>query len=337
LQFTESMKSKIQIVTPMYAKFESILPEQLDNTSITEELEIAKNEINSIINDDLKNIKNLAVSKNKAIEFNEFLKPPSIIKMAFYIDGDSSQDVASFHCAHWIMSVSTLQSLTKNVIDISKELKTVYTSYMDPKTEEKGKVFNHFVRSYHDFHGYLLNILNAITQYYDLFVHACNEIDPNNNEQSIIAYKSDISHFELLAATKELLLHGNVGRLVGFPLIRSALEVFITRELFNLKKSSKYNNNQITFLKKRVTSINTIIKVIEKLKLQRSFQIDSLKRLYDWQSIVMHRGIRTDEYLLWFIYEHTALEILAAFNANLKRFRDQILEELQNDKEIQIK
>jgi hypothetical protein len=59
--------------------------------------------------------------------------------------------------------------------------------------------------------------------------------------------------------------------------------------------------------------------------------------LYDWQSIVIHRGIRTDEYLLWFVYEHTALEILAAFNANLKRYRDQILEELQNDKEIQIK
>lgn len=33
----------------------------------------------------------------------------------------------------------------------------------------------------------------------------------------------------------------------------------------------------------------------------------------------------------------TALEILAAFNANLKHYRDQILEELQNEKEIQIK
>jgi hypothetical protein len=143
------------------------------------------------------------------------------------------------------MSVSTLQSHPKNVIDISKELKTVYTTYMDPKTEEKAKVFNHFVRSYHDFHGYLLNILNAITQYYDLFVQACNEIDPNNNEQSIIAYKSDISHFELLAATKELLLHGNVGRLVGFPLIRSALELFITRQVINLVYSNSvfYSNS----------------------------------------------------------------------------------------------
>lgn len=94
----------------------------MNNTSISEELEIAKNEINGIINDDLKNIKNLANSKNKAIAFNEFLKPPSIIKRAFYIEGDPSEDIASFHYAHWIMSVSTLQSLTKYVIDVSKEL-----------------------------------------------------------------------------------------------------------------------------------------------------------------------------------------------------------------------
>ena len=35
--------------------------------------------------------------------------------------------------------------------------------------------------------------------------------------------------------------------------------------------------------------------------------------------------------------ERTALEILVAFNANLKYYRDQILEELQNEDEIQIK
>ena len=37
------------------------------------------------------------------------------------------------------------------------------------------------------------------------------------------------------------------------------------------------------------------------------------------------------------VTHHAALEILAAFNANLKHYRDQILEELQNEKEIQIK
>ena len=165
----------------------------------------------------------------------------------------------------------------------------------------------------------------------------CNEIDPNNKEETPIQHESDIDHSQLLAAIKELLLHGNVGRLIGFQLIRSTLEDFITRELFNTKKSSKYSNNQIIFLKKQTPSVKAIIKIIEKLNLQRFFQTDSLIRLYDWQSIVIHTDIHANEYLLWFVCEHTVLEILCAFNVSLKHYRDIILEELQSDEEIQIK
>jgi hypothetical protein len=330
--------SPIATIIAIYAKFQNILPDELSHNNIAEELERVRNEINSIINDDSRNIKNLAVSQSKTIVFNEFLKPPSIFKTAFYIESDHSQDPILFYYAHWIMSLSTLRSLAEKVIHTSRELKSFYSRYKnDISSQEKGIAFNHFVRAYQDFNGYLIRIYHTITQYYDLFVQVCNEIDPNNKEEPYIQYKSDIDHFQLLAAIKELLLHGNIGRLVGFPLLRSALEVFITRELFNTNKSSKYLNNRIIFLKKRIPNIKAIIRVIEQLNLERSFQIDSLRRLYDWQSIVIHRGIRTDEYLLWFVYEHTALEILAAFNANLKRYRDQVLEELQNDKEIQIK
>ncbi len=332
------MKSRIQNITPRYTKFESILPDKLSHTKITEELEEAKNEINTIVEEDLRNVKSLSTSQNKAIPFNEFLKPPSIIKAAFYIKGDQSQEPVLFYYAHWTMSLSALRSLAQNIIAMSKELKTFYGNYMNATVRhEKGIEFNHFVRAYHDFNGYLISIYNTIRQYYDLFIKVCNEIDPNNNEETITKYQSDIDYRQLLAAIKELLLHGNMGRLVGFPFLRSALEVFITQELFNTKKSSKYNNNQITFLKNDISSSKTIIRVIEKLNLERFFKTDSLRRLYDWQSIVIHRGYRTDDYLIWFIAERTALEILAAFNANLKHYRDQILEELQNEKEIQIK
>jgi hypothetical protein len=67
---TWAMKSKIQSVTPRYTKFENILPDELSNVKITED----------------------SSRQNKAIPFNEFLKPPSIIKAAFYIKQDDSQD-----------------------------------------------------------------------------------------------------------------------------------------------------------------------------------------------------------------------------------------------------
>ena len=331
------MKSTIQKVTSRYTKLENILPDELNHSTIVEELEEAKNEINNIVEEDLRNVKSLSSSKNKAIPFNEFLKPPSIIKAAFYLENDDSQDPVLFHYAHWTMSLSALRSLAQHIIEMSKELKTFYDNYMKAAaTHEKGIEFNHFVHAYQDFNGYLRSIYNTIRQYYDLFIEVCNEIDPNNKEEILTKYQSDIDYRQLLAAVEELLLHGNIGRVIGFPLLRSALEVFITQELFTMNKSSRYSNNQIIFLNNRIPSIKTIIRIIRKLKLERFFKTDALRRLYDWQSIVIHKGYRTDDYLLWFVSERTALEILAAFNANLKHYRDQLLEELQNEKEIQI-
>ena len=102
------VNSRIQNVTPRYTKFENVLPDELSHTQITEELEEAKNEINNIIEEDLRNVKSLSSSQNKAIPFNQFLKPPSIIKAAFYLENDHSQDPILFYYAHWTMSLSAL-------------------------------------------------------------------------------------------------------------------------------------------------------------------------------------------------------------------------------------
>jgi hypothetical protein len=73
---------------PYYTKFENILPEELIHSEITGELQKAKKEIKNIIEEDLENIKKLADSQNKRLAFNEFRKPASIIRIAFYIEND---------------------------------------------------------------------------------------------------------------------------------------------------------------------------------------------------------------------------------------------------------
>ena len=122
--------------------------------------------------------------------------------MALYIEGDPSYDDVSFYFAHWTMSLRTLRSLALSVVDISTELKTYYNNYLNANSQtqrqEKRMAFNHFIHTYQEFYGYLINVPTTITQYYDLFVQSCNKIDPNSKEQSIIAYKSDIGHDQLL-------------------------------------------------------------------------------------------------------------------------------------------
>ena len=83
-------------------------------------------------------------------------------------------------------------------------------------------------------------------------------------------------------------------------------------------------------------SLKTIWK-IGKLHLELCFKTDSLKKLYAWQSIVAHSGNLDEEYLVWFVYYYTTIEIIAAFKANLRLYGDQILEELLKDGLILVK
>jgi hypothetical protein len=325
------MTSRISSVSPYYSQFENILPDELTQSEIKKELEIAKNELEKIIEEDLLHINNLLVKENKTIEFNKFLNLDYIIKRGFYHRSDASQDKISFYYAHWTMSLSTLRNLAQNAIEISEKLKKYYINYINHPSPNNHKriAFNDFVRTYQDFYGYLISIHNTITQYYDLFVRTSNEIDPESQKSTIIAYISDIGPDELLSAVKELLLHGNKGRLAGLSLIRSAVEVFVTRKLFDTKNSKKFQNRKIIFVRD-IPSLSAICKRIEDLKLDDDFKTDSVKRLYAWESIVAHRGIHSEEYLIWFVYHH-APEIINAFNDNLEQHGDKILEELQKD------
>jgi hypothetical protein len=205
------------------------------------------------------------MNEKKIIAFNKLSEPFLIIKMALFIEEDQSQDPIAYHYAPWIMSLSSVQSLAQDTIKLSAELKRCYINYMNTTGHEKRIAFARFVEAYRDFNGYLISLRNTITQYYDLFILTCNEPDPNHKEQTLTAKKSVIGHDELLAATKNLLLRGNYGRLVGFALLRSAVEILVIRELFDPKKSQKYSTNQISFSGKDIPSLKSIWKRIEKL------------------------------------------------------------------------
>lgn len=321
------MKSRILSLSPSYSKFENILPDELIQTHLEEELELARDELKEIIKEDQENIKNLCIQQNKTIPFSDFINPNYIVKMAFYAENDI-YDHLLFNYAHWTMCLVTLEALTYNVINISTELGTYYVDYANGDRIKQKTKFIFFVRAYQDFFGFLINIRNTIEQYHDFYVRTCNEIDPNNKEQTIYAYKSDIDHHQLLAAVMELLLHGNRGRLSGFALLRSALEVFITRKLFDPKNSQKYHNNEIKFPSKKIPTPNAICGRIDELKLGSYFKTDSIRRLYDWQSIVAHRGLLSEEYLTWFVYYHVVNEIIISFNNNSEQYGNQILDVL---------
>lgn len=328
------MASRIFDTEPYYSKLEYILPEELLQSAITEQLEEAKREMDNIIREDSQTLQKLAASANKESALDSSTLA-AILKQAFALKEEQSQDKISFHYAHWIMSQVSLQYLALSAIELSGELKTSCSNYMTGTGEGRRKAFAEFIMSYTDFTGYLINLRRVITQYYDNFVFVYNELDANQKLKPRIAAKSDLGYHELLAATKDLLLRGNRGRLAGFAVLRSAAEVYITRDLFSLKNSQRYRTNQIIF-HDGIPSIKSICKRIENdPRIAPNFNTDSLKRMYGWQSIVAHRGLLAEEYLTWFVYYHTP-DILNTFRTGLKQHRDEILDKLRNDGMIKI-
>lgn len=329
------MTSKIFEVIERYSKFENILPGEIVQLDINE-LELIKDRIKVIIEEDLKAIKKLSIQKQKIIDFDAFKNPETLMRSGFFIRGDPPQEKSNHLAAHWYMSAVTLEMLSSVVFKLSVELVNYHQNYQKTNTVYDKRVnFNRFVRTWQDFYGYMISIRNTIYDYHDLYIRAFNEIDPKNKETPYYRAKSNTWTESLHSAVKELLLHGNLGRTAGFALLRSTLEVHLTRELFDLSKSKKYSNSKVIFKDKYTPTVNKICNAIESVHKTNVLKTDIIRRIYDWGSKVSHRGFRTDEYVTWFIFNILA-QICNLYTLNLEEERDKILDDLVRTNQIEI-
>ena len=90
-----------------------------------------------------------------------------------------------------------------------------------------------------------MNIQDVVVDYEEVFDFLVRRIrDPNHPFQPR-RFTSDISHTELLAGVRVLLLRGNFGRFTPPPLLRSALEVIISRTLLDPNYSGNYRGHTV--------------------------------------------------------------------------------------------
>lgn len=331
------MASKIQELIHKYGKFENLLPEELKKIDFSE-LKRIKEEFKRIISEDLDTIRKLAKEYNVILDTDKFRNPDYTIRMGFYRENDTIQEEVPFYFAHWYMSMVTLDMVTNAVIELSSILMNYYDLYTSEKSTiyERKFNFNRFVRTWQDFYGYVINIKQTIYDYYDLYIRTCNLIDPNNNERPYYAFKSDTTPGDLIAAVKELLLLGNMGRLAGFSLLRSMIETSVLRELLDIQNSPKYKSKSIEFSNDYPLSVNAVCSAIDRIAYANLFKTDTIIRLYNWQSRVSHVGFRSDEYVTWFVRSICA-QLCNLFSKNVQLHRDKILDNLRKTGQIKIK
>jgi hypothetical protein len=72
---------------------------------------------------------------------------------------------------------------------------------------------------------------------------------------------------------------------------------------------------------------------MERKGLSQKFTTDSISRLYDWTSIVSHRGYRVQDAMLWFVLIYTNYRIIPnlADKKIIVQHIDLILDELKKE------
>jgi|SRR5215204_3384200 hypothetical protein len=302
------MTSKIIGLHELYGKYNEILPEEIGGNrvrgnSVATELENHKILLQEIVTEDLQFIEDISKRNGLRPLINELLEQETIIRWAFELDDEGlvkkKTELIKEGLAKWLVCKETLILLSQKIID---ELPRIIETYGDykrkPKTSRDKRIaYINFTRYYQNFIGYSANIRDTIDEYHDIFNMTCKQIDPNY-EIDYLSNRSAIFASQIKHGVIELLLRGNLGRHAPFPLVRSYIEVLITRSLLNTKYSNKYKDKNIVVLKS--FKKDDIWRLMRELNAGTELQIFATTLLYDWGSMSVHRAIRILHSMMWF-------------------------------------
>lgn len=179
-----------------------------------------------------------------------------------------------------------------------------------------------------------MNICDILDEYDDTFNRVCKQIDPSY----VITFGTNYSalhEHELGSGVTELLLRGNFGRFTPAPLIRSLLEVIITRAIADTSLSKKYQGKKVILLPD--FEFADILRAMDNNNIRSIFETEIVRRIYEWASIGIHRGWRMRHSSTWYAL-FAAGTIGAGLNnkSEMRKNLDVILDYLVSENKIQI-
>jgi hypothetical protein len=332
------LPSRITSLHVLYGKYNEILPEELlDNTNnVVLELRRHATLLEEIIKEDTKFIEKIIQVSGLKSPLSELSCPEMIIRWTFEPDDRSKRksELLKESLAQWLICKYTLPLLSCKILD---ELPLVISTYVDYREQlltsrNKRIAFVNFTRHYQNFIGYSANIRDIIDEYHDTFNIACKQID-SNYEIDYIWRRSAVFTSHLKQGVVELLLRGYLGRFTPFPLLRSYMEVLITRTLLNTEYSNKYRGKNIVMLKGFKSA--DIWNLMRTMNAGSDLQVCATSLLYDWGSMSVHRAIRTPHSLMWYslIFTDILNNMLAGIKIEPEQL-DNIIDKLVTDNKV---
>jgi hypothetical protein len=335
------MSSKIFKLIEHYSKFREIVVEELSDSTIKQHFTEGKRLAEQIVLEDSEALKILCNNNNVMLSFGKEKDHNYLLEKGFSIAKDEDQDKKEFFFSHWCMYCHVLFYLVDRVITEFDRTLDSYIKYLNAQANSSDRryAFIDWLKHHQNLLGCAQNICSSATDYWDIFTSLCAEIDDSYNDRPVTSLASGIADFEFLGAIDDLLLRGDYGRRAGFPLIRAALEVMILRRILRSPTEGKFTGKQIEKIAPIKPTVSQILKIIEELQMNKTFLTDCIRRIYDWTSIVAHRGYHTSIPIVWFMSLYTRYEIGSIFDKNNHAVTseiDKILEKLQKEGLIKI-
>jgi hypothetical protein len=267
-----------------------ILPEELNDNTV-HELNNARTQLNGILTEDGNSLNALLIENKLNLSLADFENLQHTIRNAYLLRSEQfnrNSEKIKYLLGQWTMSKDVLTYLADQMIEILPIVRRQYNNYISysPQQREKRTEFIALTRSYQDFIGCAVNMQDVIEDYVEMFDFLVEIIkDPKANLE-LRRRISPISHTELFAGAKELLLRGNFGRFTPPPLIRSALEVMISRNILKGQYISKYRGRKIN--PRKGFKLADILNAADKFQYPFTISTDAVRRMYEWGSISTH-------------------------------------------------
>jgi hypothetical protein len=341
--------TRIAIAKERYDNFMEILPEELNDTTV-QALDSAKVLLNQITGKDTGSLKRLLAEHGLTISLEEFESPIYTIRKAFPLRDElltRNSEIIKCFLGQWTASKEVLLYLADKIIEVLPAVRRLFTEFNSSSSSssspaqqrERRIAFIDLTRYYQEFRGYAVNIHEIIEDYEEVFSFLSKRIADQTYsfEDHVKRCTSTIFHFELFKAIEELLLHGNFGRFTPTPLIRSVLEIMITRGILNTEYSSKYRGRQIE--PERNFRLDDILDAVQNTNYEFTIGTDSIRRLYDWGSISVHRGSRMRHSQMWYalvVIGQIRNGLIVAKPHEVSKVWDDILDELIREGVIRI-
>jgi hypothetical protein len=333
--------SRIKDLQSKYRKYSELLPQELYDLSLYDELANNKLELISIFNEDINFLRNLIQKSHKRIDLRQFENSEAyLIRRGFlqkneYLTGIQN---TKYLISHLFMCKSTLLFLADKLLDTLPIFNEYFLKSKSSSGRDKRIAFMNMIREYQNLLGLTANIVEVIEEFKEIFNVLWKELDAQYVDDGSHRFISDIILKELIQGVTDLLLRGSGGRYTPVPLIRSALEIMILRTVFNTKYSIKYKDRKVLIENSFV--LNDILSAADRLKIQFHFGTDSIRKLYSWGSISTHYALRMRHHEMWHslqIIQHLRYAgLIIGKDEEAGQIMDSLLDELILDGKIRI-